>query len=91
MCKYATFTAKDILGMRSVSRADIEQALDTGKLYVRMRNGNNWRVRRNGKTQTWVTRPDDFRIPCKAGLKLTFQIEHTDLPTFGLYYVIQEG
>ena len=25
--------------------------------------------RRNGATQTWVTRPDDFRVPIKFGLK----------------------
>lgn len=26
------------------------------------------KVRRNGKTQTWKTRPDEFRIPVKYGL-----------------------
>lgn len=26
------------------------------------------KVRRNGATQTWKTRPDHFRIPCKYGL-----------------------
>ena len=26
------------------------------------------RVRRNGKTQTWKTRPGEFRIPAKHGL-----------------------
>lgn len=26
------------------------------------------RVRRNGKTQTWKTRPADFKIPVKYGL-----------------------
>lgn len=25
--------------------------------------------RRNGRTQTWKTRPDDFRIPVKWGLR----------------------
>ncbi len=25
------------------------------------------RLRRNGKTQTWVTRPDHFRVPIKTG------------------------
>ncbi len=25
--------------------------------------------RRNGQTQTWVTRPNDFRVPIKYGLK----------------------
>lgn len=26
-------------------------------------------VRRNGQTQLWKTRPDDFRIPVKYGLR----------------------
>ena len=26
-------------------------------------------ARRNGKTQTWVTRPDDFKVPVKHGLR----------------------
>jgi len=26
------------------------------------------KVRRNGKTQTWKTRPNDFKIPVKYGL-----------------------
>jgi len=85
---HATFT-------KAVSRADIEQALDAGTLMVRMRNGNNWRVRRNGQTQTRVNPElvegaDDFRIPCKAGLRLTFQITQADLPTFPLHFVIGE-
>ena len=80
---HATFT-------KAVSRADIEQALDAGTLMVRMRNGNNWRVRRNGVTRVLSQSKDDFRIPCKAGLRLTFQITHTDLPTFPLHYVIEE-
>ena len=78
---------------KQVSRQEIEHALDNGKLFVRMRNGNNWRVRRNGQTQRWITRPPElvegrFRIPCKAGLRLTFQLTHVDLPTFPLHYVI---
>jgi hypothetical protein len=36
-----------------------------GKIYA-------WR--RNGRTQTWVTRPDDFRVPIKYGLKSYDQI-----------------
>jgi hypothetical protein len=48
----------------------IEQALLNGKLYVRMNSGKLWQCRRNGATKLWKTRPDDFRIPVKAGLKL---------------------
>ena len=47
----------------------IETALDSNKMMVRMRNGNLWRVRRNGKTQTWVRKPGEFRIPVKMGFK----------------------
>ena len=53
---------------------EIETALSNGVLWARMGNGNLWRVRRNGKTQLWKTRPDDFRIPIKAGLRATGSI-----------------
>jgi hypothetical protein len=31
-------------------------------------DGTPVRWRRNGKTKTWKTRPDDFKIPVKHGL-----------------------
>lgn len=31
-------------------------------------DGSPMSYRRNGKTQLWKTRPDDFRIPVKRGL-----------------------
>lgn len=34
------------------------------------------RTRRNGKTQTWKTRPSEFRIPVKYGLYEYFNITH---------------
>ena len=34
--------------------------------------------RRNGQTQTWKTRPDDYRIPVKHGLKGYAQIRPED-------------
>ena len=30
--------------------------------------GNRFSCRRNGKTQIWKTRPDEFKIPVKRGL-----------------------
>lgn len=54
-----------------MTRFDIESALDTGNLWARMGNGNLWRLRRNGQTKLWKTRPDEFRIPVKAGLRAT--------------------
>ena len=35
---------------------------------VTNRDGTPMRARRNGRTQTWKTRPDDFRVPIKHGL-----------------------
>lgn len=34
------------------------------------------RCRVNGKCQTWATRPTEFRLPVKHGLKSTFDITH---------------
>ena len=39
-------------------------------------DGTPMRVRVNGKIQTWKTRPDEFRLPCKYGLKFGVQITH---------------
>lgn len=43
--------------------------------------------RRNGGTQTWVTRPDEWRIPVKYGLRDTGNIWHHDASAF---YVPEE-
>jgi hypothetical protein len=59
-----------------MTKEALETALDNGSLYARMGNGNYWKCRRNGKTQTWKTRPNDFRIPVKAGLKSCGAIDH---------------
>jgi hypothetical protein len=32
------------------------------------------RAKRNGKTKTWVTRPQEYKIPVKYGLKTCFYI-----------------
>lgn len=32
------------------------------------------RARRNGKTKTWVTRPDEWALPVKHGLKQCFTL-----------------
>ena len=37
-------------------------------------DGSMLRCRINGKCQTWKTRPDDFRLPVKYGLKQCFYI-----------------
>ena len=38
--------------------------------------GSPLRARRNGKTQTWKTKPEEYSIPCKAGLYGHLQITH---------------
>ena len=40
------------------------------------------RFRRNGRTQLWVTRPEDFRIPVKFGMYGYGQITHRDALMF---------
>jgi hypothetical protein len=55
---------------RDFTRAQLEEALDSGRLWCLMRDGRWWKCRRNGRTQLWKTRPDEFRIPFKAGLKV---------------------
>ncbi len=47
------------------------------EIFVGVRGGitrkiENWR--RNGQTQTWKTRPSEFRVPVKYGLKSTDQL-----------------
>lgn len=59
--------------------AEIEQALSDGRVFARIINGRQvryWRVRRNGRTQTWKTRPGEFRIPVVAGLRAYGEITH---------------
>lgn len=52
-----------------MTRTEIETALDVGQLEALMTNGKWWRLRRNGRTQTRKSRPGEFRIPTKAGLR----------------------
>lgn len=40
------------------------------------------RWRRNGRTQTWKTRPGEFRIPVKWGLRGYSYITHHDAGAF---------
>lgn len=60
-----------------MTRTQIETALAAHNLWAAMRNGRYWLVRRNGQTQTWKTRPSEFRIPVKAGLKAYGEIRET--------------
>lgn len=65
-----------------MNRTEIEALLDAGQLEVEMANGRWWKVRRNGRTQLWKTRPGDFRIPVKAGLRACTAITHRNTGAF---------
>jgi len=62
--------------MTPVTLQYIENSLYNGELWVAMRNGRFWRARRSGKTQTWKTRPSEYRIPIKAGMYAHGAIAH---------------
>lgn len=41
-------------------------------------DGTPLRVRVNGKCKTWVTRPSEFRLPCKRGIYDYYAIDHNN-------------
>lgn len=69
--------------MTNVDRANFEATLDAGNLFAAMRNGAWWRLRRNGRTQTWKRDATRIRVPVKAGLKSTAAITETDFNADG--------
>lgn len=62
-----------------MTRQEIEAALDRGLVETEMSNGRWWKLRRNGVTKLWKIRPNDFRIPVKAGLRSCAYIDHTNI------------
>lgn len=63
---------------------EVETALDGGRLYG-CANSNRavwWKLRRNGQTKKWKTRPDDFRIPVKMGLRTCGQVTPDTIALF---------
>jgi hypothetical protein len=54
---------------------------DECRKYIGSRGGvtrSTLRFRRNGRTQTWKTRPDHFRVPVKRGLREYDHIVQTE-------------
>lgn len=47
--------------------------------HIRDSKGNMIRVRRTGQNKTWVTRPNEFRIPIKYGLYQSGYITHENM------------
>lgn len=56
---------------------------------IRNADGTPARCRVNGACQTWKTRPDEFRLPVKHGLKQCFNI--TQDSAFAWYATAEEA
>lgn len=61
-----------------VPRSRLEQMLDAELIEVKMSSLRWWRIRRNGKTQTWKKDANRIRIPFKMGFKGASAITETD-------------
>lgn len=56
-----------------------DQALTIDEVHsnVQKRNGQCYTFKRNGRTQTWKTKPNDFRLPIKNfGLRIYGAVTH---------------
>lgn len=65
--------------MAHLTQQQADRLVDAGELEVAMQHGRWWRVRRNGRTQTWKTRPGHYRIPLKMGLRGYTELTHSDV------------
>lgn len=70
-----------------MERDTVEQLLDEGRIEGAMSNGRWWRIRRNGQTKTWKTRPGEFRIPIKAGFRVYHYLDHTNYKNTRMFRV----
>lgn len=59
-----------------ITRQDVDTLKLGQTLYHTSKNADKsqLRARVNGKPQTWKTRPEEFRVPMKHGLRNTFQL-----------------
>jgi hypothetical protein len=63
---------------KHITRENIDQLLDTGKIEIAMKHSKWWKIRRSGKTQTWKKDQMRIRIPYKMGLYSHGAIETSD-------------
>lgn len=72
------------------TRSEIEAALDAGHLEACVNSSKQrwWKLRRNGMTKTWKTRPQEFRIPVKCGLRTCGVIDHNNLNDSSLFRIV---
>ena len=54
-------------------------------------DGSPLKARRSGKTKTWKTRPNEFRIPVKYGFKHSFYITQNNCQGWQIKDVLDEG
>jgi hypothetical protein len=62
----------EVLRLESPKYRNLEHKTLTNK------DGSPLRIRVNGKCKLWKTRPDEFRLPCKHGLKTCFYITESN-------------
>lgn len=73
-----------------LTRQEFETALDAGRVEANMGGGKWWRARRNGATKLWKTRPNEFRIPVKAGFRATgYATNGNYLPGDGMFRIVE--
>lgn len=63
-------TVKELAALPSpprITRANVDELIDSHRIEVKMASGAWWAIRRNGKTQTWKSQPGRIRIPYKYG------------------------
>ena len=57
-----------------ISKHEAMTARNFEHVTVKNADGSPLRCRANGKCQTWKTRPDEFKLPVKHGLRDFFYI-----------------
>ena len=75
----------------ALTLSELESLLDHGQVECLMGSGRWWRLRRNGQTKRWKTRPAAFRIPVKAGLRSCTYLTEDDLEHFGRDFRFAQG
>jgi hypothetical protein len=80
--------------MQSHDKLTKQQALDAEVFHSNSEknaDGTCRRLRRNGVTQTWKTRPEAWRVPVKVGLYQYGQIWHYHADEFHTAEDCQDG
>ena len=61
-----------------ITRENIDSLLNSGKIEIAMKNGNWWRIRRNGATKHWKRDALRICVPFKAGLYMYGNVSESD-------------